>query len=73
MLEWKAMTKIILKTLSLTFILSLYSCAQTKEAYVDSRYELCMKRCSIAYKNKPVDLATCKAGCVKDKVTEEVP
>lgn len=65
------MTNRTIKHLSLLSLMTLLSCGTAKDAYVETKYDLCMKKCDLAHsKYDPVDKGACKAKCVKDKYVD---
>lgn len=55
----------------LTLLVFLASCATAKDTYIETKYDLCMKKCDLTHSRyDPIDLSACKAKCVKDKYTD---
>lgn len=60
-----------MKVINLLPLLFLISCATAKTQYIETKYDICMKSCSLKYsKYEMTKLATCKAKCVKDKYVD---
>ncbi|EQC52143.1 hypothetical protein [Bacteriovorax sp. DB6_IX] len=60
-----------MRFLPLLFIIVLSSCGTAKTQYIETKYDLCMKKCSLQYsKYEATKMATCKASCIKDKYVQ---
>ncbi len=56
----------------LGLILLMFSCGTAKEAYVDTRYELCEDKCKLTYsKYESQKMSECMNACSKKKYEQK--